>query len=126
MKEEYLEYEWEFGCEKLKIKVDSYYYGGICVSLEYAEPEEEVDFGSLTVKLPNYKLALNEAFIDDFDSENKCKFIKKYNLGQILPEYGYSGMCRYYKVAFNMERLAMLDKKGVEQYIKSIEEQETR
>ena len=66
----------------------------------------------------------NEAYIDNFSSKEKLRFIKAHKLGDILPEVGFSGYCTYAKVAFDMERLRDLDPKGVEEYLQRRKEQD--
>ena len=112
-----LEYDWEHGQEELTIKVDSYLTGGgLYIGLYCEEEGEEEAFGDLTVNLPFEQAEVNEAYIADFGSKDKLKFIRKHKLGKVLPEFGYSGYCKYAKVAFDLERLAGLDPEGVERY----------
>lgn len=115
--EKTLGYDWEYGHEELEIRVSTYLYENhLFIGLHQMEDGEP--FGDLTVNLPLSRLEYNEAYIDNFDAENKLKFIRKHRLGEVLPEKGHSGYCEYYKVAFDMERLQELDPDGVEQYRK--------
>ena len=119
---ELLDYDWELGHEKLIIKVNSYMYGGLYIGL-YTKGDGPSDiFCDLTVNLSGYELEDNEAFINDFSSKNYLKFIKQHRLGKVLEDVGHSGYCTYAKVAFDMDRLAELDKKGVERYYRQLEE----
>lgn len=108
-------YDWEFGHEELEVQVASYHYGdGLYIGLLNAKDGEP--FGDLTVNIPFQPCGVNEAYIDDFSAKDKLSFIKKHKLGKVLPEKGHSGYCTYSKVAFDLERLAELDSKGVEKY----------
>ena len=112
-----LGYDWEFGHEELAIEVNSYYNGGLYIGLYKMEGGEYSSFGDLTVNLPcGCYNEVNEAFIDDFCSKSKLEFIKKHKLGKVLPEKGYSGMTAYSMVAFNLERLAELDRDCMKEY----------
>ena len=59
---------------------------------------------------------MKEAYIDHFAEKDKLAFIRKYELGSVLPEYGYSGFCKYTKVAFDLKRLAELDPEGTRRF----------
>ena len=59
---------------------------------------------------------MNEAYISDFNSRANLEFIERHKLGKVLPDEGYSGFCRYAKVAFDLERLAEFDEEGIKQY----------
>lgn len=112
-----LGYDWEYGHVELMLKVDSYAYGdGLYIGLMEMENGMEESFGDLTVNLIQMPAEVNEAYIDGFSSESKLKFIKEHKLGKVLPEKGYSGMGVYYKVAFDLDRLAEFDQEGVERY----------
>lgn len=113
-----LEYDWEFGQEKLSLAVHSYASGGgLYIGLLNGKTGEQ--FSDLTVNLPYFQTEVNEAYMDDFDSKNKRAFIKKHKLGEVLPEQGYSGYGSYYKVAFDLDRLEELDPDGMKQYRKT-------
>lgn len=112
-----LGYDWEYGHKELMLKVDSYAYGGgLYIELTEMENGVEESFADLTINLVQMSAEVNEAYIDSFSSESKLKFIKKHKLGKVLPERGYSGRGVYYKVAFDLDRLAEFDKEGVERY----------
>ena len=66
----------------------------------------------------------NEAYISGSFSREKLHFIKKHELGVLLPEEGFSGYCTYAKVAFDMERLREFDPKGMEEYLRDRNVQE--
>ncbi|RHR25799.1 DUF4313 domain-containing protein [Clostridium sp. AF19-22AC] len=115
--EKTLGYDWEFGHEELVIEVGAYAYGDrLYIGLLHKEDGEMESFADLTINLPYSPAEINEAYIDDFARNSKLNFIKKHKLGKVLPEEGYSGYARYSKVAFNLDRLAELDPKGVEKY----------
>ena len=65
------------------------------------------------VNLPHEDVKKNEAFIDHNFFESKLQFIKKYQLGEILPETAVSGYCTFSKVAFDLDRLEEFDPDGV-------------
>lgn len=110
-----LEYDWDLGHEKLKLEVGSYAYGnGLYIGMIGAKDGEP--FSDLTVNLPYSETEVNEAYIQDFEAKSNLAFIKKYKLGKVLPEMGYSGYCKYNKVAFDLDRLAELDPHGMKKY----------
>lgn len=112
-----LGYDWEFGHEELFIEVSSYSMNGnLYVGMYHMEDGIPESFGTLTVNIPYSPVEVNEAYIEDFSSKSKLQFIKKHKLGKVLPEKGYSGYAEYAKVAFDLDRLAEFDKKGVEEY----------
>lgn len=116
-----LSYDWEFGREELVIKVDRYTYGGLYVGLYNKEEHNLEPFADLTVNLPGYSLEPDEAFIDDFCSKDKLKFIKQHKLGRKkLSEVGRSGRCEYALVAFDLKRLEKFDRDGVAEYRRSM------
>ena len=123
-----LGFDWEFGHEELALEVASYANNG-CLYIGLPNKTEEgfEQFGDLTVNLPMSSMIPpepNEAYIDNFSSKEKLRFIKAHKLGDILPEVGFSGYCTYAKVAFDMERLRDLDPKGVEEYLQRRKEQD--
>lgn len=112
-----LGYDWEFGHEELVLEVGAYSYGDrLYIGLLHKEDGQMESFADLTINLPYSPAEPNEAYIDDFARQSKLKFIRKHKLGKVLPEEGYSGYGRYSKVAFDLERLAELDPKGVGEY----------
>ncbi len=112
-----LGYDWEYGHVELMLKVDAYAYDdGLYIGLMVMENGLEESFGDLTINLAQMPAEINEAYINDFSSKSKLKFIRKHKLGKVLPEQGYSGRCVYYKVAFDLDRLEEFDKEGVERY----------
>ena len=123
-----LGFDWEFGHEELALEVASYANNGcLYIGLHNKTEEGFEQFGDLTVNLPMSSMIPpepNEAYIDNFSSKEKLRFIKAHKLGDILPEVGFSGYCTYAKVAFDMERLRDLDPKGVEEYLQRIKEQD--
>ena len=117
-KKEILDYNWEFGKEKVRLSIDTYTYGGgIFIGLESCD-ENGVweDFADLTVNLPHEYTEPDEAFISDFGSVDKIRFIEENGLGLVMPGAGHSGLCTYVKVALNLERLKELDPKGIERF----------
>lgn len=109
-----LGYDWECGHEDLIIRVLSYAdRKRLYIRLYKEENGEWEDFGNLTVNLPHEDVKKNEAFIDHNFFESKLQFIKKYQLGEILPETAVSGYCTFSKVAFDLDRLEEFDPDGV-------------
>lgn len=109
-----LDYEWELGHEKLMLQVGSYMQENRLYIDLLKEGEYGLEsFGELTVNLPYEPVEPGEAFIPDFGAKSKVAFIRKYRLGKVLPEVGMSGFCQYTKVAFDLDRLAEFDPKGV-------------
>lgn len=112
-----LEYKWELGHEELMLEVDAYRYENrLYIGLTHMVDGQEESFADLTINLPYEEAAVNEAYIDDFASKSKLDFIKRHKLGKVLSEMGHSGMASYYKVSFNLERLAEFDKAGVDMF----------
>ena len=82
-----LGYDWECGHEDLLIRVLSYVdRKRLYIGLYKEEYGEWEPFGDLTVNLPREAVKENEAFIDHNYAESKLQFIRKYQLGKILPE----------------------------------------
>ena len=109
-----LGYDWECGHEDLIIRVLSYAdRKRLYIGLYKEEDGEWEDFGNLTVNLPYEDVKENEAFIDHNYSKSKLQFIRKYQLGEILPETAVSGYCTFSKVAFDLDRLEEFDPDGV-------------
>lgn len=123
-----LGFDWEFGHEELALEVASYANNGcLYIGLHNKTEEGFEQFGDLTVNLPMSSMIPpepNEAYIDNFSSKEKLRFIKAHKLGVVLPEIGFSGYCAYAKVAFDMERLREFDPKGVEGYLQRRKEQD--
>lgn len=112
-----LGYDWEMGHEEIKLEISTYYMGkGLYIGMLAKESGVWESFSDLTVNLPFERLKANEAFIQDFCSEEKLEFIKRHKLGELLPERGYSGFCTYAKVAFDLKRLEELDPKGMKRF----------
>lgn len=113
-----LKYEWEYGVEEVSLFVGAYQNGlGLYIGLCCKHEGIEEAFGDLTVNLPSGVSDAKEAYIDHFAEKDKLAFIQKYELGTVLPEYGYSGFCKYAKVAFNLKRLAELDPEGTRRFL---------
>ena len=109
-----LGYDWDGGHEDLIIRVLSYAdRKRLYIGLYKEEDGEWEDFGDMTINLPREDVKENEAFIDHNYSEPKLQFIRKYQLGEILPETAVSGYCTFSKVAFDLDRLAEFDPDGV-------------
>lgn len=117
-----LGFDWQYGHEEMALQVVSYANNGCLYIGLYNKTEDGFEsFGDLTVNLPvssMFPLEPNEAYISDFASRDKLAFIKKHQLGIILPEVGFSGYCSYAKVAFDLERLREFDPKGVEEHLR--------
>lgn len=113
-----LKFEWEYGVEEVSLFVGAYQNGlGLYIGLRCKKDDLEEDFGDLTVNLPTGVSNVKEAYINHFAEKDKLAFIRKYELGSVLPEYGYSGFCKYAKVAFDLERLAELDTEGTRRFL---------
>ena len=115
-----LPFDWEFGQEEVALVVSSYAdNGSLYVGLYCKEEDGFEPFGDLTVNLRenNLKGRSNAAFIDHDFSRDKLRFIKRHKLGTVLPEKGYSGVCEFSRVAFDLERLKEFDREGVERYL---------
>ena len=98
-----LGYDWEMGHEEIKLEIGTYYTGkGLYIGMLAKEDGVWESFSDLTVNLPFERSDVHEAFIQDFGSKEKLKFIQKHKLGKILPERGHSGFCTYAKVAFDL------------------------
>lgn len=115
-----LPYDWEFGHEEVALEVASYenngsLYIGLCNKTE----DGFLPFDDLTVNLwdNNFRERSNEAYIDHNFSQDKLRFIKQNKLGVVLPEVGYSGYCKFVRVAFDLERLKEFDMVGVQRYM---------
>ena len=123
-----LGFDWEFGHEELSLQVSSYANNGCLYVGLYNKGEEGFEpFGDLTVNLPMSSMIppeSNEAYISGSFSREKLQFIKKHELGVLLPEEGFSGYCTYAKVAFDMERPREFDPKGMEEYLRGRNVQE--
>lgn len=123
-----LGYDWQYGHEELALQVASYANNGCLYIGLFNKTEEGFEpFDDLTVNLPVSSMIPpepNEAYISVLTSRDKLAFIKKHQLGVILPEIGFSGYCSYAKVAFDMERLKEFDPKGVEEHLRQARERE--
>ena len=114
-----LGYDWEMGHEEIKLEIGTYYTGkGLYIGMLAKEDGVWESFSDLTVNLPFERSDVHEAFIQDFGSKEKLKFIQKHKLGKILPERGHSGFCTYAKVAFDLKRLEELDPEGMKRFYK--------
>lgn len=113
--------EWPYGQEEIQLEIATYASGkGLYIGMLAKDEDSGVweSFSDLTVNLPTEKIEPNEAFIEDFSSKEKIKFIRKHKLGKILPEKGHSGFCTYAKVAFNLKRLEEVDPEGMKLFYK--------
>ena len=114
-----LGYDWEMGHEEIKLEIGTYYTGkGLYIGMLAKEDGVWESFSDLTVNLPFERSDVHEAFIQDFGSKEKLKFIQEHKLGKILPERGHSGFCTYAKVAFDLKRLEELDPEGMKRFYK--------
>ena len=115
-----LDYNWEYGTEKIMIDVGKNEFGGLYVGM-LCEIDGNLElFSDLTKNIPGYELAYNEAYITHEFSECKLAFIEKYKLGVIKPSYAQSGFCTYCKVAFDLKRLKELDPEGMKQFMQQM------
>ncbi len=109
-----LRYDGEYGHEDVIIRVYSYAdRNRLYIGLYKEENGECEDFDDLTINLNREDVKENEAFINHNSCKSKLQFIKKYHLGEILPDTAVSGYCTFAKVAFNLDRLAEFDPDGV-------------
>ena len=110
-------FKWGFREETASLCVDSYYYGnGMLIEIIHYEDDEPDLFADMTINLPGYTLAPNEAAIDGDISKDILKFIKEQKLGTVLPYTLKSGMAKYSVVAFDLDRLREFDPEGVDKY----------
>lgn len=122
-----LGYDWEMGHEEIKLEIGTYYTGkGLYIGMLAKEDGVWESFSDLTVNLPFERSDVHEAFIQDFGSKEKLKFIQKHKLGKILSERGHSGFCTYAKVAFDLKRLEELDPEGMKRFYKDHPELEEK
>lgn len=112
-----LEYRWEHGPTNLYMTVTTYACNDhLSITFESEEDGMLQPFGALTVNLPDEALNPNEAFIDHLFVKANLDLIERYQLGTILPEKACSGLCEFFKVAFDLDRLAVFDPDGVAEY----------
>lgn len=117
-KEQILDYDWEFGKEKIRLKVGNYMYGNrLYIGMLFLSSDGWEPFSDLTVNLPHVQVKANEAFIDHNSSKAKLDFIVRHKLGKVSDETASSGYCTFQKVAFDLERLRELDPDGVSRYM---------
>lgn len=110
-----------FGDHELTVTVCSYAVNKrLAVNLLHKEDGFFLPFAALTVNLPKVPLQANEAFIKDFDENaGLLDFVLENQLGTLRQgEEGYSNLCAYHKIAFNMEKLREFDLEGVEKYLR--------
>lgn len=117
-----------FGNYNLALAVESYEDSGrlavelFCLEDGYPEP-----YAMLTVNLLGETVKPNEAFIKDFDeNQGLLQFVLDNHLGTLCPEQGFSGLCSYPKIAFDMEKLKEFDRKGTEKYLHGAEKKQAR
>ena len=116
-----LSYDWQYGREKLFLRVDSYMNDdNLYIGLYHMEDGCPESFADLTVNLPFAPLGgINEAYIDHNFSKEHLRFIRKYKLGRVLPETAVSGYCTFQKVAFDLKKLAEYDPQGTREFMES-------
>lgn len=127
MNKKVLRFDWKHGSEDVILYICSYdfnnsLYIGLNNKIEGTEGNSEEDyddFCDVTVNLRESNVKINEAYISGDFTKDLLRFINKYKLGKILPEYGYSGFCRYPKVAFDLEKLREYDPEEVAEYLES-------
>ena len=72
-----LGYDWEMGHEEIKLEIGTYYTGkGLYIGMLAKEDGVWESFSDLTVNLPFERSDVHEAFIQDFGSKEKLKFIQ--------------------------------------------------
>ena len=108
-----LSYDWQYGREKLFLRVDSYMNDdNLYIGLYHMEDGCPESFADLTVNLPFAPLGgINEAYIDHNFSKEKLRFIKQYKLGTIQPDTASSGYCIFQRVAFDLKNWQSLIRK---------------
>lgn len=114
-----LSYDWQYGREKLFLRVDSYMNDdNLYIGLYHMEDGCPESFADLTVNLPFAPLGgINEAYIDHNFSKEKLRFTKQYKLGTIQPDTASSGYCIFQRVAFDLKKLAELDPEGTKRFM---------
>ncbi len=111
-----LDYDWEYGTEKIMLYVGKYEFGGLYVGM-LCEIDGNLEcFLDLTKNIPGYELEHNEAYITHEFRESNLAFIERHKLGVKKPAYARSGFCTYPMVAFDLKRLAELDPGGTKQF----------
>ncbi len=102
---------------ELAVKVSTYCQGNRLYVGLYNQGDAGLEpFSNLTVNLPYLPAEFNEGYINWNGSQNLLEFIERHQLGMVLPEKGYSGYCKFAKVAFDLDKLAELDPAGMEEY----------
>lgn len=102
---------------ELAVKVSTYCQGNRLYVGLYNQGDAGLEpFSNLTVNLPYLPAEFNEGYINWDGSQNLLEFIGRHQLGKVLPEKGYSGYCKFAKVAFDLNKLAELDPAGMEEY----------
>lgn len=110
---------WRLGEETVSLHVSSYAYGNrLYIGMTSYEADGAEPFADMTVNIPEYPLAPNEAIISGDISKDLLKFIKENKLGVKLPCEVVSGYSRYAVVAFDLNKLKEFDEKGVTEYMK--------
>lgn len=72
-----LGYDWEMGHEEIKLEIGTYYAGkGLYIGMLAKEDGVWESFSDLTINLPFERSDVHEAFIQDFGSKEKLKFIQ--------------------------------------------------
>lgn len=113
--EKMVTYHGAYEHQEVTLKVETYTEGHHLAVVMYTKEGGRLElYSDVTVNLPGYFLKPNEAFITDFTSKDLLTFIQQYQLGKVLPGKGHSGFCTYAKVAFDLDKLAEYDPKGVE------------
>lgn len=112
----------KFGKEKLFLQVTQYINNGNLAILAYTEEEP---YGDITTNLSGYWVDEDEGFIDGLtkDSGLEEKLIKEGIIKEITSTVNYN-MGKYDLAVFDMEKLKEYDPKGIEEYKKSLENEE--
>ena len=115
----------ESGQETVSLEVGCYIYGKRLFIRMISHDEDGTEpFADMTVNIPEYPLAMNEAFINGDISEELLTFICTNGLGKKLPYTVQSGYRRYAAVAFDLDRLKEFDPEGVAKFMKLRGEQD--
>ncbi|MCI9286434.1 MAG: DUF4313 domain-containing protein [Clostridia bacterium] len=112
----------KFGKEKLFLQVTQYINNGNLAILAYTEEEP---YGDITTNLSEHWVDEDEGFIDGLtkDSGLEEKLIEEGIIKEITSTVNYN-MGKYDLAVFDMEKLKEYDPKGIEEYKKSLENEE--
>ena len=110
-------FKWAHGEEMVSLEVGHYNHNNRLYvgTISYSEGYPEL-FADITVNIPQYRLEINEAFIDGNIGRDAIKFIEENELGELLSYTVQSGYGEYNVVAFDLDKLAEFDPEGVAEF----------